>query len=48
MLEIFGKYSDKTTAMAHTTSSGTTAHTENPENRKKHVVSSGQNLTGGV
>ena len=40
MLEILGKYSDKTTGMAHTTSSDTAAHTESPENRKKQMVSS--------
>ena len=39
MLEILGKYSDKTVGMAHTTSSGTTADTDNPENRKKQMVS---------
>ena len=39
MLEILGKYSDKTVGMAHTTSSGTTADTDNPENRKKQMLS---------
>ena len=40
MLEILGKYSDKTAGMAHTTSSDTATHTESPENRKKQMVSS--------
>ena len=39
MLEILGKYSDKTASMAHTTSSDSTAHTDNPEKRKKQIVS---------
>ena len=39
MLEILGKYSDKTTGMAHTISSDTTTLTDTPENRKKQVLS---------
>ena len=39
MLEILGKYSDKTTGLTQTTSSDPTAHTDNPENRKKQIVS---------
>ena len=39
MLEILGKYSDKTAGVAHTTSSDPSAHTDNPENRKKQMVS---------
>ena len=39
MLEILGIYSDKTASMAHTISSGSTAPTDSPENRKKQIVS---------
>ena len=43
MLEILGKYSDKTAGMAHGSyyfpSSDTTAPTDSPENRKKQMVS---------